>query len=188
MVTEQSDSLVRIRAAWRGLRFGVEAPGNWLSLGPIRNRRIAWGVWFAIILARPVIYDGLFDAWHLAQVTAALLCALRAARMRVEHSDGEFVVVNFFRTIRVPVESVTSAGFAPAKWDGFAVPLVLAGDGYALRASGVSVWSRQWRWPDQAFVRGKRSLARIERFFEGCPVVFDARDPVPTKAAALRQD
>ena len=153
-----------------------------LSLGPIRTRRVVCIPWFALFfLADPLAAGGSLRWSALALLAIGLVCAVRAARMRIERSDEQLVVVNVFRTIRLPLASVKVAGFAPARWDGFAVPLVLAGDGFAVRASGVSIWSRQWRWPDQPFVRGKRALRRIEAFFADLPIVFDARDPVPTK-------
>ena len=153
-----------------------------LSLGPIRTRRVVCIPWFAFLFMAGPLAAGGSPGWSaLALLALVLVCAVRAARMGIERSDEQLVVVNLFRTIRLPLASVKVAGFAPARWDGFAVPLVLAGDGFAVRASGVSIWSRQWRWPDQPFVRGKRSLSRIEDFFADLPIVFDAREPVPTK-------
>jgi hypothetical protein len=130
------------------------------------------------MLVLPFPVDTLFIPWVLALTVIGLACALRAARMRVELSNGELTVVNLFRTVRLRTDSVKSAGFAATKWDGFPVPLVLVGDGVAVRASGVSVWTRQWKWPDQPFVRGKRSLARVQQFFEGSGITFDPRQPV----------
>jgi hypothetical protein len=165
-----------------GLRVpGMKPRGCSLSVGPIRNRRVVWSIGFAVMWAGPFTIDRIGEPSAVVILTTGFISAVRAARMRIERSDGQLVVVSFFRTIRVPLNSVRSAGFAPAKWDGFAVPLVLAGQGFVVRASGVSVWSRQWRWPDQPFVRGRRSLARIERFLGGSTVAFDPREPVPTK-------
>lgn len=153
-----------------------------LSLGPIRTRRVVCIPWFAfLLLADPLATGGLLGWSALPFLALGLVCVVRAARMRIDLIDEQLVVVNLFRTIRLPLASVQVAGFAPARWDGFAVPLVLAGDGFAVRASGVSIWSRQWRWPDQPFVKGKRTLPRIEQFFADLPIVFDAREPVPTK-------
>ena len=153
-----------------------------MSLGPIRTRRVVCIPWFALFfLADPLAAGGSLRWSALALLAIGLVCAVRAARMRIERSDEQMVVFNLFRTIRLPLASVKVAGFAPARWDGFAVPLVLAGDGFAVRANGVSIWSRQWRWPDQPFVRGKRALPRIEEFFADLPIAFDAREPVPTK-------
>lgn len=158
-----------------------------LSLGPIRTRRVVAIPWFAfLLLSDPLAAGGPLGWSALAALAGGLACTVRAARMRVERADGQVVVVNLFRTIRLPLASVKVAGFAPARWDGFAVPLVLAGEGFAIRASGVSIWSRQWRWPDQTFVRGKRSLPRIEEFFAGLPVAFDAREPLSPKPAERR--
>jgi len=157
-----------------------------LSIGPIKNRRIVSSVWFALILADPLAGEGLLRWSVLVATLGELLLAARAARTRIERSGEQLVVVNLVRTIRLPLASVEVAGFAPARWDGFAVPLVLAGEGFAVRASGVSIWSRQWRWSDQPFVKGKRSLRRIEQFFADSSIPFDAREPVPTKPAEAR--
>ena len=153
-----------------------------MSLGPIRTRRVVYIPWFGFFFLADALAAGGVLGWAaLAVLALGLVCAVRAARMRIERSDDQLIVVNLFRTIRLPLASVKVAGFAPARWDGFAVPLVLAGDGFAVRANGVRIWSRQWRWPDQPFVRGTRTFARIEDFFADVPIVFDAREPVPTK-------
>ena len=159
-----------------------DVPKRSLSLGPVRTRRVVCILWFPLFFLADTLAAGRSLRWSaLVPLALGLACAVRAARMRIELSDEQLVVVNLFRTIRLPLASVKVAGFAPARWDGFAVPLVLAGDGFAVRASGVSIWSRQWRWPDQPFVRGERALLRIEAFFADLPLVFDAREPVPTK-------
>ncbi len=107
---------------------------------------------------------------------------MRAALTRVEVQGDEIVVVNFFRTTRVPRASIVRAGFAPPKWHDQAARLVLMTDRGSIQASGVSTWARQIRWPDQPFVARKRILARVQRFFEELGISFDYRDPVqPTK-------
>lgn len=97
---------------------------------------------------------------------------------RVELRGDDIVVVNFFRTVSVPRTSLRRAGFAPVRWLDHAVPLVLVGDRGSIRASGVSTWARQIRWPDQPFVARRRILARVERFFEQSAISFDYRDPL----------
>ncbi|MDQ3641550.1 MAG: hypothetical protein M3450_08840 [Actinomycetota bacterium] len=97
---------------------------------------------------------------------------------RVEIRGDEIVVVNFFRTIRIPRASVLRAGFAPPRWFDQAVPLVLVCEQGWIRATGVSTWARQLRWPDQPFVARKRILERVERFFEQSEVIFDYHDPL----------
>ena len=98
--------------------------------------------------------------------------------MRVELRGDDIVVVNFFRTIRVPRGSVRCAGFAPPRSFGREAPLVLVCDRGWIRANGVSTWARQIRWPDQPFVARKRILARVERFFEQSEISFDYHDPL----------
>lgn len=98
--------------------------------------------------------------------------------MRIELHAGELVVVNFFRTVRIERSSIGAAGFAAAKWDGFAVPLVLIGREGTLRVNGVSAWSRRLRWPNQPFVKSDRTLARVEAFFDGSGIAFDPWEPV----------
>ncbi|MFN2506197.1 MAG: hypothetical protein ABR540_18620 [Acidimicrobiales bacterium] len=113
-----------------------------------------------------------------AILTLGCLSAMRAALTRVELRGGEIVVVNFFRTIRVPRTSIVRAGFAPPKWHDQAARLVLKTDRGWIQASGVSTWARQIRWPDQPFVARKRILARVERFFKEVGISFDYRDPL----------
>ncbi|HEV2068926.1 MAG TPA: hypothetical protein VGR26_03940 [Acidimicrobiales bacterium] len=148
-----------------------------IAIGPIRLRRIVVSLWIFGLVA-------LDQRWplSLAVLTLGCISAGRAALMRVELRDEEIVVVNFFRTIRVPRASVRRAGFAPARWFDQAAPLVLVGERGGIRANGVSTWARQIRWPDQPFVARTRILARVERFFERSEISFDYHDPLqPTR-------
>ena len=97
---------------------------------------------------------------------------------RVELQGDDIVVVNYIRTIRVPRTSLGRAGFARQRWFNQAVPLVLVSRRGSIRATGVSTWARQFRWPDQPFVARKRILGRVERFFEQSSISFDYRDPL----------
>jgi hypothetical protein len=130
-----------------------------------------WLPVLAILMGAPWIAVALL-------VVLCSACAARAAFTGVELVDGGVTVVNFFRTTHLPPGSVRAAGFAPPRLEGFPVPLVLVGDGLALRANGVSIRSRQLRWPDQPFVAGRRILPRVERFFDGSGIVFDPREPM----------
>ena len=149
-----------------------------LAVGPIRQNRMVYGFAYPLMFSVPVLADGALTPGIVAAVAVGLACGARAAIMRIELHDGELVVVNFLRTFRIQATSVEAAGFAAARWDGFAVPLVLIGSGVTLRASGVSAWTRRLRWPDQPFVKGKRNLARIEDFFDGSGIAFDPQEPV----------
>jgi hypothetical protein len=149
-----------------------------IALGPIRQRRIVLGVGLPGMVALPAVMGSTFRPSLLAVAMVGAGCAARAARTRVELAGGELIVVNFLRTTRLPAASVERAGFGANRWDGSAVPLILVRPGGTVRASGVSVWSRRLRWPDQPFVRGRRSLARIEAFFADAGVPFDPREPV----------
>ena len=144
-----------------------------IAIGPIRLRRIALSVWI------PGLY-ALGEPWPVAAplLTLGMLSAIRAAMTRVELQGDDIVVVNYFRTIRVPRTSLRRAGFARQRWLDQAVPLVLVGDRGSIRATGVSTWARQFRWPDQPFVARTRILTRVERFFEQSPIRFDYRDPL----------
>ena len=93
------------------------------------------------------------------------------------HDDG-VTVVNFFRTIRLPAGSIERAGFAKALLPGFAVPLVLVGDGVAVWASGVSAWTRSIPWRGQSYVQGKRNIGRAKELFRGSGIVFDPSQPM----------
>ena len=152
-----------------------------LSTGPLRQRRITISVWL------PALYT--LGSWEapgsLVALAAALVCVVRLWLTGVEVGDGGVTVVNFFRTTRFPPGAVTSAGFAPAPWHDRAVPLVLSGEGFSVRAGGVSAWTRAFRWPDQDFVSGRRNLRRVRAFFAGTGIEIDLRDPVvPTAGAA----
>ncbi len=123
-----------------------------LALGPIRFRRIVLAIWAALLF---LLGTRISPTTVLAAVACLVVC-IRAALTRVEMGPEALVVVNLFKTTRLPLRSVERAGFAPGKW-GYAVPLVLSGPDVCLRASGVSVWPRRLRWPDQPFVRAATS-------------------------------
>jgi hypothetical protein len=144
-----------------------------IAIGPLRLRRVVVSLWFCGLFAL-----GLRWPLSAAVLTLGCLSAIRAALMRVELRGDEIVVVNFFRTIRVPRASVRRAGFARPGWFDQAAPLVLVGGRRWIRANGVSTWARQIRWPDQPFVARKRILARVERFFERSEITFDYHDPL----------
>ena len=144
-----------------------------LATGPIRQRRIVWSIGLVTVVG----LDAPVPAAAIVLVLGAA-CAVRVLLTRVEVGGDHIVVVNLFRTTTVERELVERAGFGPARWDGTAVPLVLAGDGIYLRASGVSAWSRTMRWPDQPFVRDKRRVTRVQRFFDAAGIPFDPREPI----------
>lgn len=104
-----------------------------IAIGPLRLRRIVVSIWFFGLF-------GLDQRWPLsaAVLTLGSISAIRAALMRVELREDEIVVVNFFRTVRVPRTSIRRAGFAPPRWFDQAAPLVLVGDREWIRANGVS--------------------------------------------------
>lgn len=149
-----------------------------LAVGPIRHNRMVYGISYPLLFSIPVLADEGLTPGIVAAVAVGFVCGLRAAMMRIELQADELVVVNFFRTVRIQLTSIGAAGFAAAKWDGFAVPLVLIGRDVTLRANGVSAWSRRLRWPDQPFVKRDRTLARVEAFFDGSGIAFDPREPV----------
>lgn len=146
-----------------------------VALGPLRQRRIILSLWLPTVL---VYAERNSLATAAVLFTFGALSALRFARTRIELEDGQVTVMNFFRTVRLAAGAVQSAGFARARLDGWAVPVVLVGDGFTVRANGASIWTRGWRWPDQPFVRGPKQLARLEAFFDGSGIDFQSRDPV----------
>ncbi len=151
-----------------------------LAVGPIRQNRMVYGIAYPLLFSIPVLADEGFRPGIAAAVVVGLVCGARAAMMRIELHASELVVVNFFQTVHVDITSIAAAGFAAAKWDGFAVPLVLIGKDMTVRANGVSAWSRRLRWPDQSFVKSERTGARIEAFFDGSGIAFNPREPVRT--------
>ena len=71
-------------------------------MGPIRTRRVVCIPWFAFFfLVDPLAAGGVLGWPALALLALALVCAVRAARMRIERSDEQLVVVNLFQTIRL---------------------------------------------------------------------------------------
>jgi hypothetical protein len=73
-----------------------------IAIGPLRVRRIVVSLWFFGLFA-------LDQRWPFSAAVLMLGClsARRAALMRVELRGDHMVVVNLFRTIRVPRASVT---------------------------------------------------------------------------------
>jgi hypothetical protein len=150
-----------------------------IAFGPIRLGRIVPMFWIASLWP-------LGEGWTISSIVVAMIAgayALRAAFTRVELTDDEIIVVNVLRTRRVPRHAVERAGFASVRWRG-AVPLMLVGPETRMPANGVSVWARMVRWPDQPHApspldaHGARNVARLERFFEGTAISFDAREPI----------
>lgn len=82
-----------------------------IAIGPLRLRRIVLSLWVFGLFA-------LDQRWLVSAAVLALGClsAVRAALTRVELRGGDIVVINFFRTIRVPRASLRRAGFAPPRW------------------------------------------------------------------------
>jgi hypothetical protein len=150
-----------------------------IACGPIRVGRIVPPFWIASMSL-------LTEGWTVSSIVIAVIagaCGLRAAFTRVELTDDEIIVVNLLRTTRVPRHAIDRAGFASVRWRG-AVPLMLVGPEIRMPANGVSVWARMVRWPDQPHApspldsHGARNVARLERFFEGTAITFDAREPI----------
>lgn len=145
-----------------------------ISVGPIRFRRLVWSV--LPLLGVFSGSDAWLAGWTLVAIGAA--CGVRLMLTGVELHDGVITVVNFLRTIRLPLSVVQAAGFASPRLPGFAVPLVLVGDGLVVRASGVSVWTRALPWADQRLVRGRHGLDRVQEFCQRAGISFDPSEPL----------
>ena len=161
-------------------RLGRRRRSEWLRdqarAGPIRLHGIVLSLWIAVLS----LYGSQPSLASALPVALCLACAARFLVTRLEISDGGVTIVNFFRTTRLPPGAVRSAGFPSPRWDGYPVPLVLTGLGFAVRANGVSTWTDMWPWPDQPVARGKRNVARVDSFFEGSGIAFDPRAPRPS--------
>lgn len=149
-----------------------------IALGPIRIRRIIQPLWLGFLL---VIATRHVSIAVVVVATASLLLAVRAAQTRVELRDDSIVVVNVLRHRRLPLRSIERSGFAK-RLAGWPVPLVLSGPDLWIRATGVSVSSRGFRWPDQPFVKRGRNVERVERFFQTAGIPFDDDEPLDRHA------
>jgi hypothetical protein len=145
-----------------------------IAVGPTRFRGIVLPLWVAFLVATATRR---LSAALVVVVSACLLIAVRGAMTGVVFYDDSVVVVNLFRTRRLPRRRIERAGFAkrPAGWP---VPLVLAGPGIWVRATGVSVYSRGFRWPDQAFVKRGRKFDQVERFLQEAGIPLDEQEPL----------